>query len=317
MMAHGLMFHRFHDGNKHIPGQGSLTADEFAMMLEKYASRYRLLSAEKWLEKALEKRLEDDDACVTFDDGSKGQFDIALPVIESLHIKAFWFIYSSPLEKIPGKADLYWYYRFKMFEDVQDFYDAFKRAVAGSNYSAKVNSALKTFKPEEYLKEFPFYTVEDRIFRYVRDKALGRAHFCEIMDKMVDDAHLTVDSDLLDLLWMDKACLKTLGSKGHIIGLHSHTHPTELASLDDKEQLSEYTKNHAMLKYLLGNKPILTMAHPCNSYNETTLRIIRELGVKIGFRSNMYKTEHNMLEFSRLDNTYLMHTVRPQEIHAK
>lgn len=306
MAAHGLMFHYFHDGERHIRGQGSITADEFAAVLDRYDRANRILSADVWLDKAIGNRLGERDVCVTFDDGLRCQFDIALPVLESMGIRAFWFVYSSPLERTIERIELYRYFRFTKFKRVEDFYKVFSRALRTSPYIDEVAAALKVFRPARYLKEFSFYTPEDRRFRYLRDIVLGRKRYCEVMDKMIEDSHFCVDETLLGLLWLDEHCIRKLREKSNLVGLHSHTHPTMLASLSYAEQRAEYEKNYAVLKTLLAGQSISTMSHPCNSYNESTLRIISDLGIKIGFRSNMCKMPHSMLEFPRLDNAYLM-----------
>ena len=58
----------------------------------------------EFLKKYKAKKLEKSDTCLTFDDGIKSQFDIALPVLEDLKIKSFFFIYTNIFEK--GADDL-------------------------------------------------------------------------------------------------------------------------------------------------------------------------------------------------------------------
>ena len=69
---------------------------------------------------------------------------------------------------------------------------------------------------------------------------------------------------------------------GHTIGLHSHTHPTQLEKLSVDAQRKEYLLNKNILEELLQAE-IFSVAHPCGSYNENTLEILKELKIKIGF----------------------------------
>jgi hypothetical protein len=57
---------------------------------------------------------------------------------------------------------------------------------------------------------------------------------------------------------------------------------------------------------LTGATP-LAMSHPCNSYDERTLRILRKLGIQLGFRSNMAETEAtDDLTFPREDHANVL-----------
>ena len=104
---------------------------------------------------------------------------------------------------------------------------------------------------------------------------------------------------------MEKDHICKLKDEGHIIGIHSHSHPTTLADLSFEEQQTEYQKNFEILTDILKEKPF-TMAHPCNSYSDDTLKILENMGIKIGFCSNMTKTDYTVLEFPREDSACLI-----------
>jgi peptidoglycan/xylan/chitin deacetylase (PgdA/CDA1 family) len=111
---------------------------------------------------------------------------------------------------------------------------------------------------------------------------------------------------LADGLWMNGAHVRKLNQAGHVIGLHTHTHPTRIAYLTPQDQLHEYQENHARLAALLGEPPV-AMSHPCNSYSAETLAILRKLGVKVGFRSNLNGGgSHSELEYPREDHANIL-----------
>ena len=91
---HGIMFHHFHDDKNHLRGQGSISKDDFVNLL-KFIGKENILNAEDFLNRLKEKKLKENNICLTFDDCLKCQFDIAFPVMEDLNIKAFFFIYSN------------------------------------------------------------------------------------------------------------------------------------------------------------------------------------------------------------------------------
>ena len=55
--------------------------------------------------------------------------------------------------------------------------------------------------------------------------------------------------------------------------------------LSEKEQRNEYNKNYKYLKSILNKKPI-AMSHPLDSYNHLSLKILKKLNIKCGFRSH-------------------------------
>ena len=86
-------------------------------------------------------------------------------------------------------------------------------------------------------------------------------------------------------LFFQKNDLIKLNSLGHLVGLHSHNHPTLLENLSYSEQKNEYENCLSLISKIL-NKPkneIKYMSHPCGSYNNYTLKILEELGIELGF----------------------------------
>lgn len=43
--AHGIMYHHFHDNQKHIVGQGSISAETFNDMLDFYGKDHNIIGA--------------------------------------------------------------------------------------------------------------------------------------------------------------------------------------------------------------------------------------------------------------------------------
>ena len=296
------MFHHFH-GAGHAAGQGSISAEQFAQILRR-CDRDRLLSAEEWLRRALAGELEPGQQCVTLDDNLRCQFDVALPVLRDMGLTAFWFVATSVLQGHLSRTELYRVFRVRHFASLDAFYAEFERAATQAPDGGRVQSDLAGFDPRRYLAQYPFYTESDRRFRFLRDEVLGPERYQKLMDQVIRD-HGVKLKELAANLWMGDDHLRQLAAEGHVIGLHSHTHPTRLADLSPHEQRREYRSNHAYLTSLLGEPP-LTVSHPCNSYSEITLRILRDLGVRVGFCSNMSPAGSSELEYPREDHANLL-----------
>ena len=306
MAAYGLMFHHFHDA-RHAPGQGSISAEDFAGMID-YVGRDRILSADEWRRRALAGSLKDNDLCLTFDDALLCQYEVAYPVMRDLGLTAFWFVYSSVFEGNTEPLEIYRHFRHTQFPSMDDFYRCFLET-ASATFPDLCGPALEGFDPASYLVGFPFYTRNDRIFRYLRDGVLKPERYHAVMAAMMTAAGFEPAS-IAGQLWMTDQHLRALHDEGHVIGLHSYHHPTRVAALPPDGQREEYRRNRDHLTRVLGQAPT-TMSHPCNSYGPETLGILRDLGIGIGFRANMQDVEHrSVYEFLRQDHANIMKDMR-------
>ena len=302
--AHGIMYHHFHDNQKHIVGQGSISAETFNDMLDFYGKDHNIIGAGEFLQKSEAGTLSPADVCLTFDDGLLCQYDVAYPVMKDRGLTAFWFIYTSPLNGVIEKIELYRHFRFSKFSDIEDFYSAFFNIVAANDPEAM--AAIHSFDPDQYLKEFPFYTPNDKRLRYRRDRVLGVSKYNMTMDKMLETYQYDIEKNS-QILWLNADHIKNLRKQGHIIGLHSYSHPTVMSDKSYLEQSREYTTNKRQLENVLNEK-ITAVSYPCNSYNSDTLKCMRELGIRIGFRANMVdvQLEDIRYEYPRQDHANIM-----------
>ena len=305
--AHGIMFHHFHDDRIHLRGQGSIDQLQFRKMIILLQSEENLISADEWYIKATTNTLQDDDVCITFDDNLQCQYDIALPVLEEFNLKAFWFMYTSPIEGTHERLEVYRYFRNSEFISINDFYSAFNSAISHSIYNELVLQGMKNYDSKEFLKAFSFYSEEDKIFRFIRDQVLGVDKYFEVMDEMISKSQMDV-KEIAKTLWIDTEGISYLDKTGHFVGLHSHSHPTEIKQLSEDNQLDEYLKNHTILSSILNQK-IKTMSHPCNSYNSDTLKVLKKLKVFFGFRANMEDGYKSKWEYPRLDHAHLINKI--------
>ncbi len=290
------MFHHFYD-EKHISGQGAISAKQLEDIIQCYGNN--LLSADEWFNKAKINSLDDEDVCLTFDDALLCQYDIALPVLEKYNLTAFWFVYSSVLEGKIENLEVYRKFRTVYFFDIDEFYNKFLLILEKTEYYDGVIQSLKNYSHNDW-KSFPFYSQNDTRFRFIRDISLGVKKYNHVMDIMMKSYNIDVN-DFSSDLWMNIEHIQKLNSNGHIIGLHSYSHPTQLSKLSVIEQENEYTQNYDFLYTTLGQKP-KTVSHPCNSYNNDTLSILRNLNIEIGFRANMENHLFSKFEFPREDH---------------
>lgn len=302
----GLMFHHFH-GGIHPEVQGSITGSQFRAILEAVGI-HNVLSADIWMQKAIDGKLRPADTCVTFDDALLCQYDVAKPVLDELGVRAFWFIYTSVFEGTVEKLELFRYFRSTAFGDMDEFYHAFFNEVEG-RLGARYSDLWNRFDPTAYLPHSPFYTPSDRWFRFLRDQVLGQQTYFSIIESMIDAANFDRNQAAMNL-WLRAEQVRELADDGHVIGLHSHTHPTTMGKLPRDEQLREYSSNAEHIHALTG-KPARAVSHPCNSYNHSTLDLLSDLEIKIGFRADIAPVSgRGPLEYCREDHANLLRQIQ-------
>lgn len=276
------MFHHFHD-SVHPEGQGSLSANDLEEMLDWLSREHQILNAGEYLFRLEKNTLESHQICLSFDDALCCQVDVALPVLDGRKIEAFFFVYSSPFCGDPDLLEIYRYFRTTKFARMDDFYKEFF-SKAKSLHEQIYSNALKSYDESSYLLACPFYTKNDKWFRFLRDQVLGKLEYEKIMEQMMSRHGFDKEAASRNL-WMNDQDIRELHGSGHIVGMHSYSHPTVMHKLTAAQQQLEYEKNFEHLRSVLASDPI-AMSHPCGNYNEDTLNILKKLGIRIGFRSN-------------------------------
>lgn len=309
-MTHSIMFHHFHDQN-HVPAQGSLSSDDFEEMLDWLIDQYEVLNAPDYLKKLESGCLTEHDVCLSFDDALLCQWSIAAPILRRRKLQAFFFVYSSVCMGSPDFLEIFRHFRMSCFDSVDKFYEIFfnnVKALDELNY----RKAQKKYKELEYLTAYEFYTESDRWFRYLRDHELGTQRYNHLMYELMESKGFDPLS-VADRLWMTDEHLKALYEEGHMIGLHSLNHPTRMSTLSCEDQYIEYSQNLQHLEHVLGQGAILSMSHPCGDYNDDTLSLLKNMGIKIGFRSNLATTQiKSFLEIPRDDHANIYRKMRDE-----
>lgn len=305
---HGIMFHHFHDHEIHSKSQGSIDRNDFYKMI-KFIERNNILDADIFFDKFKNNNLKENEVCITFDDAIRCQLDIALPVLEDLKIKSFFFVYTSIFDGNPDNLEIFRYFRTNYFDHIYDFYNNFYKVLDKNLINFfDVNSD----KMKEIKNKFPFYSIEDIKFRLVRDNYLTKSKYEEMMFLMIQEKKINY-KELYKKLFFQKEDLIKLDKLGHLIGLHSHAHPTMLENLNYDEQKVEYEKCLSLISNILNKSKneINFMSHPCGSYNNDTLEILNELGIELGFKQimiiepekGMQKINNSFLEIARQDHS--------------
>jgi peptidoglycan/xylan/chitin deacetylase (PgdA/CDA1 family) len=280
------MFHHFH-GGAFKGGEGSLSIEQLKTVLDQFDGR--ILDAQEWTARRKKRTLEPHHVCLTFDDALLCQYELAMPVLRERNLTAFWFVYSTALDGSAYGFEIARHFRINAFDNFSEFFKAFKDEARG-----QIGDALKNFTPSSYLREAPFYSDDERTYRYLRDLVLD---VTPILQRMMQRRGF-VPKEHAARLWITRDHLKALAGENHIIGAHSHSHPMMIAKLPIEQQYSEYLKNITDISAVVPRPE--SMAHPCNSYSSDTLKILSQAAIEEGFCTNQEKPARP-LETPRID----------------
>jgi peptidoglycan/xylan/chitin deacetylase (PgdA/CDA1 family) len=298
------MLHHFH-GQNHPIGQGSITSDDLDRMISWLKKKFEILDIQEFYENALKGKLAPNQICLTFDDSLLCQYEIALPVIESHGLKVLFNVYSSAFSGRPDPLEIYRYFRSVYFDNFDDFFDEFFQIIK-QDYFTQYEEGMSRFSREKAIYDaYPFYSVNDKVFRFFRDNILEPSNYNQIMNNLMNIKDFD-STRVAEKIFMTVPHLVELNSKGHALGLHSDTHPTQIQKLPEKLQMFEYKTNYNFLMGITGTAPKI-VAHPCGQYNQTTLEILNKLEVGIGFRASLnVPYAKSLLEIPREDHSNIV-----------
>lgn len=310
---HGVMFHHFHDKNNFIKTQGSINSDQLVKII-KYIGRENIINANEFINNILNKKKVEKKVCLTFDDALKCQENIALPILEDFKIKAFFFIYTDIFKYNPHNIEIVRHFRHAFYKNINEFYKDFI-SIVKSKLGRKEISNFFIFNKEKILKfrkKFPIYTKYDVEFRFIRDHLLNNFEYNNIISELYLSKNFKPKKYHKHLL-MNKESLQKLNKLNHEIGLHSHSHPTKIINFNYQNQHKEYLTNFKLLKKIIKTKyGIRSMSHPCGSYDNNTLKVLKKMNILLGFKesmlidNNMKKINNSKFEIARVDHSSII-----------
>lgn len=300
----GIMFHCFHDNDRHPKVQGSIDENQLYKII-KYIGKNNIITPQEYMKNPC----NNDKFCLTFDDNLKSQFDVAIPVLNDLNIKAFWFLNTCVYDGIYLDFEIHRMFRNLYFDNMDQFEEKFFDIFL-TIFSEDYKKFFDTYDFNNYLKEFEFYTYNDRKFRCIRDIILSKDEYNSLIASMMNLYNVNV-KDIANNLWMSCNDVLCLSNDMHVIGLHSYSHPSRMEDLVYNVQKEEYSKNYESILKILGfDNKINSMSHPCNSYNNDTLDILDLLEIEIGFRANMCKRDnYSIYEVPREDHMNIIREI--------
>lgn len=296
-----IMFHDLHLDEKNKT-QGSVDSKEFKKVIDHVKKSHEIENAKNI--KFLNYKKIRDKIFFTFDDGLKSQFHIGNELLLENNIRACFFIHTAPLS---GEYDVHQILRIfrnsSLFKNVDEFNTKFLDFLYKEVSEEKIAELENSFIDSQYLEQFTFYSKNDRKLRYIRDFYFDHDDYRNLSLDFIKSHNVDIKS-LVETTYMDEESILKLHNMGHYIGLHSHTHASNLKTLRYDKQMFEIQKNIDVLTDITNEKP-LAMSYPSNSYNDETIDILKLNGIKFGFRADML-FKKGPYELPRIDARLLL-----------
>jgi peptidoglycan/xylan/chitin deacetylase (PgdA/CDA1 family) len=308
-----IMYHFIHhEGDdpvfKGIPG---LTESEFDKQLRYLCKDHEPISHHD-LKKHIrnpEYRLPDKCFYITFDEGLKQQFINAIPILNKYQVSASFYIPTMPLRdrkiSLVEKQRVCQYTCFSTYRSflnsfMESLFSLYPQMESEQLYPTQEN--INAYK--SYLKEFDFYSDEERFYRKVRNDYLSVEIFEAVINKLFLGSYGS-ESEFIDRYYMTWEEIKNIESLNMVIGGHSHSHPM-LDKLPISKMKSEIDLSLSVLDEKLKNK-VDTYAYPYGTYNKDVISYLKDTGIIYAFATGNCDNESpvNPYEIKRIDESSL------------
>lgn len=243
----------------------SATTEAFRSQVRYLRDSFDLPSVEEIVKASREGfRFRRPSALITFDDGYRDNFDVALPILRELGAHALFFVPTSHV----GQSRLPWW-------------DRIAYMVKKTRVSELVLDRPEPIRLDLRMvsRAFAFKTIQKAIQKQEQvDEDGVCAHFAERSEVSMGDELVQTR---LFLTWSE---MQQMVAAGMTIGGHTDSHKI-LAGLPEAQQRDELTRSKQLLEEKLG-RPITTLAYPEGgraSFSARTKQLAREAGYALAF----------------------------------
>ena len=257
---------------------------EFEKVIRRLSSKYNVISIQEYNRKIESKENLDDCVLLTFDDGTIDHYKFVYPILKKYNCSGLFFLASSIFDETVLNVQLI--HQLLALNRFDEIYDLFIIELNKLGYSID-KTGLRKNLDDEKTSIFKQY-LQFKLPVDIRNK---------ILDILIKKYNISQNEKEY---YMNLENIKEMKRNGMYFGIHTVTHPNlQLLSYD--EQYNEIKRN---LDDLINNgiidKDLLTIAYPYGIYDENTLKIAKDLGIKYGFKASRTKNISS-LEIDRID----------------
>jgi peptidoglycan/xylan/chitin deacetylase (PgdA/CDA1 family) len=270
----------------------SSTPDSFRAQVEWLCDHTRILALEELIDRAQSNSpWQESTVLITFDDGYRDNFDVALPILAERNVPATFFL---PTEFLDTPQVPWWDYVAYVIKRTRVCRLRLERSFKGRELPLDVD-----------LETMPQSTAIMTIVRALLDDTVDDE--CWFLHELARRAEVDVDTEALGrslfVSW-DQVRQLTESDTDFTIGSHSQSH-SNLARLDDESQYREMTVSKQVLERHVGCE-IKAFAYPYGwpgTYTTHSKALVAQAGYRLAFTSREGINRPNTfdpLEISRL-----------------
>ena len=294
-----VMYHHIRrDDEVFFPKLKSLNFKIFKNQLDYLQKKYHIinyielvkaLSNKKYFKKPL--------CCLTFDDGYLNHFQNVYPELKSRNLQGFFF---SPTSAVVDRK-LMNINKIHLLLASGNGAKKLNKEVENLFYEMNIEEDIKkSFKYLEKIYKKPniFDNANVIFFKRLLQKLIPEKYRNIILDILLSKYLKENEYDLADQFYMNTEQIKIMVRDGMYFGNHCHNH-LWLETLKKKEQEVEISKGVKFLNKIGISPSNWIMCYPFGSYNQTTLKILKEKKCLMGLTTK--KAAFNFKSKSKLE----------------
>jgi peptidoglycan/xylan/chitin deacetylase (PgdA/CDA1 family) len=215
----------------------------------------------------------DKDVILTFDDGYRDHFDYVYPILKKYNLSGIFFISTSVLK---GKALIVNKIQHLLaYLQLDLLYDELIILLKQSYTEVEVDKLIF-----DYSKESRYDDARTMFIKKILQFVLPAGIRISIVNDLFKKHIKLSEKDFIDYLYLSKKQIDEMKNNGMYFGGHTFSHP-HLAELSYEEQEIEIQLSLDDLADIGINQEFF--CYPYGSYNDDTMSILFDLGVKFAF----------------------------------
>jgi peptidoglycan/xylan/chitin deacetylase (PgdA/CDA1 family) len=244
-----------------------VTTAVLAAQVEELSREYELVSRDELLAALAGDADLPARACVlSFDDGLRCQYELALPVLERIRAPAIFFVPGRPLAE-------------RRALEVHKVH-ALRERLADDELRSRLPADLPEVTAEEAQAHYRYDTPEAAALKFQLNIRLSTERRRQLVDSLFA-AEFPDESAFADELYMDRGQVADLERNHHALGAHSYGHQP-LATLSNGELESDLEQVTRLLEEITGSRP-RAFSYPYGTPEAVDSHVAAEVGAA-GYR---------------------------------
>lgn len=264
--------------------------DDFENIIIKLKKTYKIISIEEY-DQIISKKIDIHHQkllLLTFDDGTIDHYNNVYRILKKHQCSGLFFITSSNFnQKILNIQIIHKLLSLNCFDEMYNYLLDF------------LNKKHIDFNKIIFDKNLDNERVA--IFKQLLQNKLPEKFRNEILSNLTKKYNISTSSNDY---YINIKNLKEMKENGMFFGIHTVSHKN-LSILNYTQQYNEIYDNYKILKkHNLIDDKLLTISYPFGKYNQNTLKIVKKLKIKYGFRCST-STNKSLFEIDRIDSNEL------------